>query len=143
MVVQKGFTLIELMIVIAIIAILAAIAYPSYQAYVKRTNRVDAQGQLLNIAQKLTSYKLANGSFYGAELVKIYGQNQIKNTSQVTYNLSLSDTTTDPTHHWKLIATPVNMQIKTGALSIDHQGQQCWFKDTDDTSGVCSTWSDK
>lgn len=143
MVIHKGFTLLELMIVIAVLGILAAVAYPSYQNYVKRTKRVDAQAQLVGIAQKMTSYKLANGSFYGADLVKIYGQNQIKNSSQVTYNLHLSDTSSDPTHSWMLTATPVGMQVKTGALSIDHQGQQCWYKETDDASGVCSAWSDK
>lgn len=42
-----GFTLIELMIVVAIVAILAAVAYPSYQAHVIRTNRALANGCLL------------------------------------------------------------------------------------------------
>jgi len=36
---EKGFTLIELMIVVAVIAVLAAIAYPSYQEYVIRSRR--------------------------------------------------------------------------------------------------------
>jgi prepilin-type N-terminal cleavage/methylation domain-containing protein len=52
-----GFTLIELMIVVAIIAILAAIAYPSYTSYRVKTNRVDVQAQMMNIAQRLQSYK--------------------------------------------------------------------------------------
>ncbi|MDQ7974852.1 MAG: prepilin-type N-terminal cleavage/methylation domain-containing protein, partial [Rhodocyclaceae bacterium] len=39
----SGFTLIELMIVVAVIAILAAIAYPSYQEYVMRSRRVEGQ----------------------------------------------------------------------------------------------------
>lgn len=48
---ERGFTLIELMIVVAIIAILATIAYPSYQEYVRRSARAEAKAALLENAQ--------------------------------------------------------------------------------------------
>ena len=44
----KGFTIIELMIVVMIVAILLAIAYPSYVQYVRKANRGDAQQMLMN-----------------------------------------------------------------------------------------------
>jgi type IV pilus assembly protein PilE len=57
----KGFTLIELMIVVAVIGILAAIAYPSYQNYVLRAHRADAQAEMMALAQAMERcYTLKN-----------------------------------------------------------------------------------
>lgn len=58
---QKGFSLLEVIIVVAIIGILAAIAYPNYQDYVMRTNRADMMGELQNMGSVLESRKLAAG----------------------------------------------------------------------------------
>ena len=52
----RGFSLIELMIVVSIVAILGTIAYPSYQQYVLNTNRVEAKAMLLNAANRQETY---------------------------------------------------------------------------------------
>lgn len=46
----NGFTLVELLITVAIVAILAAVAFPSYTDFVARSNRTEAQRELLRIA---------------------------------------------------------------------------------------------
>ena len=60
---QQGFTLIELMIVVAIVAILAAIALPSYNQYVIKSNRADAKVALMKYAQMQESYYVQNMSY--------------------------------------------------------------------------------
>lgn len=60
---KNGFTLIELMIVVAIVGILAAIAYPSYQEYVARARRADAKTVLLEATQFLERFYTQNGSY--------------------------------------------------------------------------------
>ena len=60
---QQGFTLIELMIVVAIVAILAAIALPSYSQYVTKSNRADAKVALMKYAQMQESYFVQNMSY--------------------------------------------------------------------------------
>jgi type IV pilus assembly protein PilE len=62
----KGFTLIELMIVVAIVGILAAIAYPSYTEYVRRTHRTEIAGILMEQSQILERYFTKNGYYTDA-----------------------------------------------------------------------------
>ena len=63
MIKQKGFTLIELMIVVAIIGILAAIAMPQYNRYVARTQVAEAFALLGPVKQALTLYHQETGEF--------------------------------------------------------------------------------
>lgn len=145
----KGFTLIELMIVIAVIAILAAIAYPSYQQYVKRTKRVEAQAYLLELAHKLESYKLVNKSFSGLDISDI-GSASFPLTGIPTYTIELTDrnnvsfiTGASPNEQtWLLKAIPTGSQADDGDLTLNNTEEKCWYKNTAYATGPCYSWTD-
>jgi type IV pilus assembly protein PilE len=93
---SKGFTLIELMIVVAIIGILAAIAYPSYTEYVQRGKRSEAKVALLEAVQNLERYYSANGTYLntgGTALASVFGT-VVPASGAANYNIAVSGTPT-------------------------------------------------
>ena len=120
---QTGFTLIELMIVVAIIGVLAAIAYPSYQSYVERTNRADMMSEMYNIAAAIESRKLTQGNYSNALLTGLGGNYPTQ--GQALYNITF---TPNPlTREWTIIAAPIvgTIMAGDGDLTLNHQGIRC------------------
>ena len=60
---NKGFSLIELMIVLAIIGVLGAIAYPSYDSYMKKSRRSDGKIGLQRMADRQERFYLQNNTY--------------------------------------------------------------------------------
>jgi len=90
---QKGFTLIELMIVIVIISVLAAIAMPQYNKYVARTQVAEAFALLGQVKQALTLYYQENGAFPTGnhrarhDALGIPRRNQYRNSSDYVHQI--------------------------------------------------------
>lgn len=89
---NRGFTLIEVMIVVVIIAILASIAYPSYQNQVRKTRRADAAAVITEAAQWMERFYTENGRYdqnrAGTAVALPYNRAPVDGTQ--AYNVSLS-----------------------------------------------------
>lgn len=140
---EKGFTLIELMIVIAIIGVLAAIAYPSYGEYRKKTNRTDMRTEMMNVAQQLQRYQVTNKTFANAKTNLGYANDKnypASGTAFYTVNLNVA---TD-NRSWTLTATPIatTSQKGDGNLVMNSNGEKCWTKGGTCTPSASSSWND-
>lgn len=115
----RGFTLIELMIVVAIVAILAAIAYPSYTRYVLRTYRAQAKADMLEYAALAERFHTINNTYSGFKLPG--GGASIsspRDASAARYTIGLSDQSAS---QFKLTAVPsaVQQADTCGTLGIN------------------------
>lgn len=127
----RGFTLIELMIVVAVIAIIAAIAYPSYQNQIQKTRRADAQSALLNAAQQLERCFTRRNAYNDSNCPNVFGL-----TQDAFYDIDSEASSIDATS-FTLVAVPKGPQIKDacGRLTLTHVGargsdgdaaDRCW-----------------
>lgn len=142
MVRQHGFTLIELMIVVAIIGILAAIAYPSYTQYVIKSNRIDAQAEMTRIASLMQRYKVINSTYIKKNgqpltLSDLNVSADYPNSTKKLYGFNLSNVSADS---WVLTATPSGMQVGNGNIVLNHQGYRCWTKGLNCTVSAITNW---
>lgn len=125
---SRGFTLIELMIVVTVIGILIGIAVPTYQDSVRKSRRGQAKADLVQLAQGMERfYTSNNGSYAGATLVKMGWPNaQSPKEGAPRYNLSFVGTPDSSTFTLRAVPIPGNAQAKDkcGTLTINNLGQK-------------------
>ena len=102
---NKGFTLVEMLIVVAIMAIIVAIAIPNYSRYVVRAQRVEARNALQTIAQQIDQNyrvtrdysKLANGDTLSNATISSWGFANIPSNTNKRYEISFVPNTVTAT----------------------------------------------
>jgi type IV pilus assembly protein PilE len=122
---NKGFTLIESLIVLAIIGILASLAYPSYQNYIIHARRSDGQTALLDLSARLEQYYAQQQTYQTATMntgtpTDISGTNL---SPQGWYTLSIAF---QDTSAYTIQASPIHSQAFSDTLcqtfTLNHLG---------------------
>ena len=128
----RGFTLIELIIVIAIVALLVAVALPSYRDHVRKSRRAEAQAYLMSVAGRQQQF-LVDTRAYAAALatINIPMPSSVNSYYTVTLNAPVGSPPT-----FTLTAAPMagtdQVNEKCGTLTIDQSGAKtaalssCW-----------------
>ena len=121
---QRGFTLIELMMVVAIVAILLAVALPAYQNQMIRGHRAAAKSEMMEIANKQQQYLLANRA-YATTVVTNESMPEISyslpDEVKTKYTLGITvDNTALPIY--TLQFTAIGSQASDGNLTINSEG---------------------
>ena len=134
---KRGFTLLEIMIVVAIVGILASIALPAYQSQVRKSNRSAAQQFMQDVALREQQIMLdtrgyvavaATADFANAPSASPTGVGLAApdtTTGKYTYAVTRDNTTTPPSY--TITATATGSQDKDAALhsmTLDHLGQR-------------------
>lgn len=128
---QQGFTLMELMIVVAIIGFLAAFAYPSYQEQMRKTRRADCSGALAAFGSAMERYYTVNNTYVGAgagtpptaPAPTVFRPTCPIDGGTPTYNLTIQSATASI---FEVRAAPTGVQAndKCGTLTLTNTGRK-------------------
>ncbi len=127
----KGFTLVEVMIVVAIMGILAAVAIPQYKQYVVRGNRAAAQSFMMDVANREKQYLLDARSYTSnwaltdpTPNLAMTAPTTVSSNYAITICLDAACSPALSAPSFKITATPIvgQPQASDGSLTLDDSG---------------------
>ncbi len=122
---QLGFTLIELMIVVAIVGILAAIAYPSYRSHVQHGYRSEGIAMLSDAAARMERFYAQNNTYAATPDVTALGYAASPAPSPTgKYNLSYKVAPTSTTYTLQVVPVGAQATDPCGTLTLNQAGTQ-------------------
>jgi len=125
---SRGFTLVELMIVVAIVGIIASIAYPSYERYVTRSKRSDGMAALMSLANAMERYKVNNYDYGISSVTDVFAGQVPVEGGDAYYILSAVPSGVGDTGYM-LTATPTGSMSGKKTLTLTHTGARTWGGD--------------
>jgi len=147
---SSGFSLIELMIVVAIIALLAAISIPSYQTQIQKSRRADAMDSLLDCAAAQARYFTSQSpqTYFDQDIAVDERLCNLLSSKDDHYGLAIENENCDglaPDTFWcfSVVATadadkPQVNDTQCSTWSIDHRGRKrALNSDDEDTTETC------
>jgi type IV pilus assembly protein PilE len=133
---MRGFTLIELMIVLVIVSIIIVVGYPSYRGHVLKAHRAEGMGELLDLADRMERFYSDQSTYGGATLGSASTDIRPVATEGGYYNLAI---TAQNTISFTVTATPQGNQAndtKCGTFTLTSlggkstsgtlPGEKCW-----------------
>jgi type IV pilus assembly protein PilE len=128
----RGFTLIELMVVVAIVAILLSIALPSYQAHVTRTNRAEGKSAVMAASHALERCYTHFSAYDSSDCAASF--------PQISQNGHYSVTVTRSASAYTLTATPQGAQASRDASCGNLTLNQTGVRGVSGSSTVAKCW---
>jgi prepilin-type N-terminal cleavage/methylation domain len=132
---QTGFTLIELMIVVAVIGILAAIAIPNYSDYIKRGKAAEATSNLATLRVKMEQYFQDNRTYFGGACSPTSGAQYFTYTcsadpTATAYTLQATGNTAQGMANFEFTLDQDNTKTSVFDGTV---GETCWLTKKDGT----------
>ena len=137
---SRGFTLIELMIVVSIVTVLAMIAIPSYNSQIRKSRRSEAKSALLDLAAREERYMSTNGSYtLDGQLLGYPQSGWTQSLASGFYKIAVSNVNAGTAGTATTAGTAATFTVTATAIGAQASDTQCATLVIDQTGAQTST----